>query len=370
MYLQIKEAIQAKIQRGELKPGERIPSENVLAKQAGVSRITTKQALNELAREGWVLRVRGKGTFVTESLPSAAMNNSQAIGIVVPHLNDSYATRIVLGVESALSAAGYHLVFRSGGSREEESESIRDLAKAGVRGLIVWPTPGEYLNEELLQLHLNGLPIVLVDRFLRGLICDCAQSDNLRGGLLATEHLIQLGHEAIAYVAQDFRFITSVEERYLGYQVALRQAGIPFREEWLWLLPESEEWPSWLRRRLDEHPEVTAVFCENDHVAAELVRAAQALGVAVPETLSIVGFDDIELLGEARLPLTTVRQDATGLGRAAARLLLERLEGRVEGTRQHLLPVELVVRASTAPPRQIDAKGVVGSTTSAIARNS
>ena len=129
----------------------------------------------------------------------------------MPHLDDSYATRIVLGVESTLAEAGYHLVFRSGGTGDGETRSIRELIEGGVRGIIVWPTPGEYLNEELLHQHLKGFPIVLVDRFLRGLICDCAQSDNLRGGFTATRHLIQLGHRAIAYVAQNFEHITSVE---------------------------------------------------------------------------------------------------------------------------------------------------------------
>ncbi|NLN29356.1 MAG: GntR family transcriptional regulator [Firmicutes bacterium] len=359
LYEQIKESILAKIRSGELQPGERVPSENELAREAGVSRITTKQALNELAREGWVRRIRGKGTFVAKPLPPSAGHQGPVIGIVVPHLDDSYATRIVLGVESTLAEAGYHLVFRSGGTGAEETRSIRELIEGGVRGIIVWPTPGEYLNEELLHQHLKGFPIVLVDRFLRGLICDCAQSDNLRGGFTATRHLIQLGHRAIAYVAQNFEHITSVEERYLGYQVALREARIAHREEWLWLVPMDDDWPGWLRGKLEACPEVTAVCCENDHVAIAFVRAARSIGVKIPEHISVVGFDDIELPSDLNLPLTTVRQDAIGLGRTAARLLLERLTGTVEGTRQRILPVKLVVRDSTAPPRS-DAQALSG----------
>lgn len=354
LYQQIKEAILAKIRSGELQPGERVQSENELAREAGVSRITTKQALNELAQEGWVRRIRGKGTFVAKPLPPEGGHKGPAIGIVVPHLDNSYATRIVLGVEATLAEAGYHLVFRSGGTRAEETRSIRELIDGGVRGIIVWPTPGEYLNEELLRQHLKGFPIVLVDRFLRGLICDCAQSDNLRGGFLATRHLIQQGHRAIAYVAQNFEHITSVEERFLGYQVALREAHILPKDEWLWLVPQEEDRTEWLARRLAERPEVTAVFCENDHVAAALVQAAQSLGITVPDHLSVVGFDDIELPGDLNLSLTTIRQDAIGLGRTAARLLLERLTGSVEGTRQRILPVKLIVRASTAPARAGD----------------
>src|SRR5690554_2839480 len=97
LYEQLKEALCARIRNGEFKPGDRIPSETELADEAGVSRITSKRALEELAQDGWVYRIRGKGTFVSEHLPPPQMNASKAVGIIVRHLRDSYATGIVLG---------------------------------------------------------------------------------------------------------------------------------------------------------------------------------------------------------------------------------------------------------------------------------
>lgn len=388
LYKQLKDSIIKQIERGELRPGDRVPSENELARDAGVSRITTKQALAELAQDGWVYRVRGKGTFVARALPRDERATRRGIGIFVPHLNNPYATRIILGVESELAKEGYHLIFRSGGTPQDEVDSVRDLLRAGIAGLIMWPAPGVYINEELVRLRLARFPIVLVDRYLRGLQVDCAQSDNLRGGFVATKHLLDLGHRQIAYAARSFRNVTSVEERHLGYQAALRAAGVIPRDDHLWIIPHDVDWTNWLKAHLDQHPNVTAIFCENDSIAVELLESARVLGVRVPQDLSLVGFDDADQVDQAHVPLTTVRQDAAGLGRTAARLLIERIErsrlpgladraGRAErhertarpdlrepnghtakttdepdGARHVFLPVELVVRTSTAPPRQ------------------
>lgn len=363
LYQQLKESIIEQIRRGELQPGDRVPSENELARRASVSRMTTKQALTELARDGWVYRIRGKGTFVASALPTSERKLPRAVGIFVPHLNNPYATRIILGVEAELAKEGYHLIFRSGGTPQAEVASVRDLLDAGIAGLIVWPAPGEYINQELVRLRLAHFPIVLVDRYLRGLQVDCAQSDNLRGGYIATKHLLDLGHRHIAYAARFFSNVTSVEERHLGYQAALQEAGIQPQDQYVWVIPVVVDWTEWLKDHLTRYPEVTAIFCENDSIAVELISSAAILGIRVPEDLSVVGFDDADRMDQAQVPLTTVRQDAAGLGKTAARLLIERIQraergdaSSPDGIRQVLLPVELVRRASTASPTQSKAR--------------
>lgn len=350
LYKQLGESLVERIRSGELKPGDRVPSENDLVKQRGVSRITARQALAELAHEGWVVRERGRGTFVAESRFAQGRTKSGSIGVVIPRLKDAYATRIVFGVEEALADAGYHLVFRSATNQEEEIESIRDLVRANVEGVIVWPVSNEYVNDELVRLHLAHFPIVLVDRFLRGVSMDCVQSDNLRGGYMATHHLVQLGHRHIAYVAGDFRHVTSVEERYLGFRTALREAKASEADGPLWLIPARGDWCTWLAAQIEERPDVTAVFCENDDVAMQILRCLQSMGIPVPERMSIVGFDDKDSVKDVAVPLTTIRQDAPNLGRTAGRLLLARIEGRYEAIQHFHLPVELIVRKSTAGP--------------------
>lgn len=345
LYQQVKMYVLSRIQSGEYKPGQRIPSEKALAAETGVSRITSKQALAQLAQEGWLVRVQGKGTFVAERIPPRKPSGTAAVGIVVPHLRDSFVTGIVLGVEAGLVEAGYHLVFRSADRDEEVTSSIRDLLAARVEGLIVWPPPGEVINDEIVRLHLQRFPLVLVDRYLRGLVTDCVQSDHLRGGYLAARHLIETGHRAIAFVTYNETAATSVEERRLGYAAALSEAGIkPLAP---WVVPSGSDWTGELLRRLREHPHVTGLFCENDTVALQVIRGLGRGGVKVPDDIAVVGFDGLTHAAEAAVPLTTVRQDAHRIGREAAHLLLQRIRGGSDGVRHVVLPVELVAREST-----------------------
>lgn len=353
LYKQVKQSLLQRIRAGQMVPGDRVPSENDLVKEFSVSRITARQALGELAQEGWVIRVQGKGTFVAEPGASAGRITSGTIGVVVPRLKDAFTTRVIFGVEEVLVEAGFHLVLRSAKTLAQEAASIRDLVQARVVGLIVWPVAGQFVNDEIVSLALDGFPVVLVDRFLRGLQLDCVQSDNLRGGYMATQHLLELGHRRIAYVAGGFQHVTSVEERYLGFRTALRRAGIPQEDGPLWQVPDSGEWSvwrDWLRGKLEQRPDVTALFCENDDVAIKILGCLRELEIPVPERLSVVGFDDKEPVTEAPVPLTTVRQDGSALGRTAARLMLERIAEPTSSIQHVTLPVHLVERSSTAAP--------------------
>ncbi len=348
LYQQVKRTILEWIESGRLSPGERVPSEKSLADEMGVSRITTKQALNQLAQEGWVHRAQGRGTFVANRLPPTKDPGPDTYGIIVPHLRDSFVTGIVLGVESELVKTKGHLVFRSSDNGHEVTDSLRDLQRAKVRGIIVWPTPGECTNDEIVRLRLERFPIVLVDRYMRGLATDCAQSDHLRGGYLATRHLIERGHREIAFAAHHFRNTTSVEERHMGYITALKEAGLGVRNDRVWLVSDDEErWGDEVEAALTRQPEVTALFCANDVIALRTLHHFHRRGIGVPDRIAIIGFDGIDGGADAPVPLSTVRQDAKGIGRAAARLLLERAENPTEAIRHISLPVELLPRASS-----------------------
>lgn len=350
LYRQVKQAIVDRIRSGDLNPGERVPSENALAKMMNVSRITSKQALSELAAEGWVVRLRGKGTFVAEPGSDAA-TRGKAVGIVVPHLGDSYATGIVLGVEAELAESGYHLVFRRAQRHTEAVAAIRELANTDLQGIVFWPTPGEYINQALVELYLNRFPVVLIDRFLRGIVTDCAQSDHLRGSFGAVRYLMELGHRHIAFVTRHFRHITSVEERYLGYKSALCERFGESAARDPWVVVDGRRWDEQFAEWLEQDRTVTALMCENDDVALQAIDALDHLAYSVPLGMSVVGFGDSSRSTDAGANLTTVRQDPHAIGRAAARLLLERIQKPDGELRQSIMPTRLVVRESTAAPR-------------------
>ncbi len=356
-YVQIAEHLEERIRSGQLRPHQRVPSESELAQQFGVSRITSRQALRALAERGLIYRVPGLGSFVAEPRP-AALPEGHVAGLVMPRLDTSLATGIMLGIEQVLREAGIHLLFRCADRQpEEEAKAVRELRAAGVTGLLVWPCEGEYYNPELLRLRVDQFPVVLVDRHLRGIDTDRVHSDNVGGGYQATRHLLQLGHRRIAFVSSPMLYTSTIEDRFHGYELALAEAGLPLDRNLVWEgvrggahTPGVGPTPTVVAAIADflrQHPDVTGVFAHNDLVARCVLEAAAQLGRRVPEDLAVVGFDDLDLAAAAPVPLTTIRQPSREMGATAARLLLQRLDDPAGPIRAISLPTCLVVRAST-----------------------
>jgi DNA-binding LacI/PurR family transcriptional regulator len=231
---------------------------------------------------------------------------------------------------------------------EDRQRRAFELFDRGDRadGLLVVSTlPPE---PEIDRIRAAGLPCVLVDA-----VHPCLPSiavDDVAGGEIATRHLVELGHRRIALIGDpppEFRFEWS-RDRTRGYERALAAAGIEAREEYV---REGTRLPHVARAvasellSMTERP--TAIFAASDTQALGALDAARAHGIRVPEELSVVGFDDIEVAGY--VGLTTVRQPLLESGRRGAQLLLEALGGLSVEPLRELLPLELVVRSTTGP---------------------
>ena len=389
LYSQIKSLILQSIVTGEFKTGDKIPSEMELAAIYGVSRITTKQALNELMQEGVVCRVAGKGTFVkaqeeknditlgvsglreiseeftgkTPGLSQAAKTKMTSVGLILPYLNDTFEMGLISGVEQELRKQDCHLIIRkSGNSPEEESRAIDALRTEGVQGLIMLPIEGMFCSESLLKLKLDKFPFVLVDRFYRGIDTNYVVSDNYGGAYAAGKHLVELGHCHVGLVGYSPESVLSIYYRIKGFCQALADAEIPLPAARMELSLEREQVynhntgrPDQLaiatiQRFLGENPKMTAIFGINDYTAVCILRAALAMGLRVPDDLSIIGFDNNLLAANVEVPLTTVNQPKRGIGKCAAQLLKRIYENDGQATEGIVLPTELIVRMSTAAP--------------------
>jgi DNA-binding LacI/PurR family transcriptional regulator len=200
---------------------------------------------------------------------------------------------------------------------------------------------------ELLRLTAAGLPVVLVDA--RGDGVPSVTTDDVAGGAIATQHLVDLGHRSIGFIGHDadnpFGF-TSGAQRELGYSQVLASAGLPHRPELVRHGPHDQAVAETLAGELLSLPDPpTAVFASSDVQAIGVLAAAATRGVRVPEDLSVIGYDDIEL---ARyVELTTIRQSLFESGRLGARLLLEAVSGGEPAPVEHVLPFELIERATT-----------------------
>jgi GntR family transcriptional regulator of arabinose operon len=370
LHEQLLNQIRDLILSGDWAPEDLLPSETELQHQLKISRSTIRQALSKAEAQGLIERVPGKGTFVARSPTGQA--DSRLIGYISCDSFRHLQSQLLSGAESVVAAQGYRVVFcNSNRDPGEESRLLQQLVlEDKVRGILIWPVLHDDPSRRLFQLAQQDLvPLVLVDRTFKGLPYDYVTSDNYGGAYSAVEHLASLGHRRIAFLSRPILQLLTIAERLRGYQDALRSAGLTPLEPWLVGNANQEmEIVVALRSYSDVHSQdveqiarylesparPTAIFAMNDMMAMQAVKAARLAGLRVPEDLSLVGFDDEAIVNTLLdVPLTTVAQDAVTLGRRAAELLIERIEGHAGPSRGKVVPTELRVRASTAPPAAI-----------------
>lgn len=350
LYTQIKQHLEAEIRSGRLRPGDRIPSEADLARTFKVSRITSKQALALLAREGLVLRIPGKGSYVAQESTDPRAGQRRTLGLILPVLTTRHELELLRGAEAEARFNGYTLAIRqSDGLQESEAQAIADLQANGVGGLIIWPVDGEYYNPAIIRLSTEKFPTVLVDRNLPGIPLPAVTSDNRAGGLQAARCLTALGHREIAILSHPASWAASIAERLDGFHIGLGEAGIPLREG-LRLLDLNHDLDlnrAQVQGFLSRHPEVTSVLAVNDGVGAAAYLAAGDLGLPVPERLSIVCFDQSD--PTRSIPVTHIAQQAEEMGRRAVQVVLDLINGR----QAELTPIQVqvtLVKGNTCAP--------------------
>jgi LacI family transcriptional regulator len=263
-------------------------------------------------------------------------------------------------VVAALDQSRYDLVLFNVESPVHRDEHLRSLSgRDRADGLLIMslPTP----DADLERLTAAGVPIVLVDAVAAGV--PSVVTDDVEGGKMATQHLIDLGHRSIGFLGDDpknsFGF-TSSAQRERGYASVIEAAGIAPRPELIRHGPHDRAIAHALTAELlalDDRP--TAVFASSDVQATGVLSAAAASSLRVPDDLSVIGFDDIEL--STYVGLTTVRQPLFDSGYVGGRLLLEALASPAAAPLEppvvHRLDLEVVERATTAPPRPAARKG-------------
>ena len=287
---------------------------------------------------------------VARSLKS---QNTRTLGMLVPNCSNPYFSEIMRSIEERCFELGYNLILCNTYDKpERQTQYLKILSEKRVDGLIlITASPPDQWK---LPLKLN-IPVVLVDREVGNPMCDLVETAHAYGAQLATQHLIDLNHQHIACIAGPIE-LSSSTQRIHGWQTALAQAKLKPS-----LLLHSdftsqggyEAMLQLLERRKTLNPtKPSAVLICNDLMAIGAVRAVHEQGLQVPQDLSIVGFDDIELARFTSPPLTTVRQPKQQMGAQAVDLVIERISGLRTTTKTILLKPELCVRASTAPLAQ------------------
>ena len=322
-----------------------------VAKKANVSRATVSHVINNTRYVAEETRQRVEETI--EELGyrpnvlarSLRLGQTHTLGLILPDSSNTFFSEIGRGIEIAAFESGYNVILcNSDEDPQKEKLYIDILTKKRVDGIILVSTCSH--TDVLRSLEKLQTPIVLLDRDLTDLDLDTVLTDNKAGGLMATQHLISLGHQRIACIAGPSSTSPSAQ-RLIGYKQALSEAGIPFDES----LVKSGDFGALsgltMGNELLSLPEPpTAIFACNDTMAIGVLRAATEKGLHVPDDLAVIGFDDIELASYTNPPLTTIAQPKFEMGSKTAQFLIQRIKNPQDDRQYETLPVSLVVRTS------------------------
>jgi DNA-binding LacI/PurR family transcriptional regulator len=369
LYEQMRLKIVELIKERNIQPHEPVPSEGELADLFGVSRRTGKEALKLLAEQGVVYRLPRRGTFLSEAgLGGQASGHNRpkrkpTIAMIVPELNE-YIGQVVGACLNAALSSGYELVLRiSGGDIHAEEEALKEVASArGSAGIILFPGDRRVCGDQVMRLHLEGFPIVIVDRTFRETNVPSVYHDHYQGAYDMTRYLLERGHERIGFVSEAVFGVMSREDRYQGYVQALMEQGISIYTksiytECTWSPEEghNRKLMEDLKVYLNDNAEMTAIVCSNDLVAAQVLYATTNLGIIVPDRLSVVGFTDLSIARMIETPLTTVRKPTQPLGEHAVELLMERILDPGAAPRFVKLATQIMERSSVMDLRTVNA---------------
>ena len=326
-----------------------------VAEHAGVSVGTVSNVLNRPevvsgpTRERVLDAIAALGFVRNESARHLRAGHSRTIGLVVLDIANPFFTDVARGVDDVVDPAGLAVILCNSDDRpEKESAHLDVLAEQRVQGVLITPTAE--LSPNLDSLRRRGIPVVLVDR--RAPSADqCAVAvDDVLGGRLAAEHLLERGHRRIAFIG-GASGLPQVQERHAGVVAAVREATGD--EDALLVLSPQHLTVGGGREAaarivgLPAARRPTAAVCANDLLALGVLQEMVRQGVRVPEEFAIVGYDDIDFAAAAAVPLTSVRKPRQALGQRAAELLLDEARGEGHVHVQEVFEPTLVVRESS-----------------------
>ncbi|MBF9030609.1 substrate-binding domain-containing protein [Rhodobacterales bacterium HKCCE3408] len=332
-----------------------------VARAARVSTATVSRALSnpglvsETTRAAVLEAIRSTGYRVNQAARNLRMQRAGSVLVLVPNFGKPFYSTILSGISDGFADSDYTVLIR-----DTEKRPMREgeLAEAFLDGRIdgAISLDGGLSPALLARCAEQGVDtrIVFACEWVDDPGFPSIRSDNTEGARLAIRHLHDLGHRAIAHVTGPAGNVLTTARR-AGMQAERERLGLPARPEWIIRGDFSvESGHDAAKRILEMDHRPTAIFCAADMVAFGLIAGLQAGGLRVPEDISVVGFDDIEMSAYYVPALTTIRQDRMRIGLTAASCLLGRLsppEDAPSDPVTEMIPVDLVVRASTAPPR-------------------
>ena len=336
----------------KVQPGK--PTITDVARRAGVSKSLVslvmrgadhvsperRQAVNKAAAE--------LGYRPNAMARSLVQRRTHLVGVMVSDLHNPFFADVVAGIQEQAARTGYKVLVNSGNrAAAREADAMETLLQLRADGIILG---SPVLDDEVIARASREVPIVLVGREAHGPAVDSVTNDDRAGAEVAVEHCVSLGHRRIAHI--DGGHGAGAPARRHGYEAAMKRLGLGDLVSVVSGTYTEEGGHTGCLLLLAQKPRPTAIFAANDLAAIGALNAIEESGLKVPDDVSLVGYDNTSLAALRHISLTTIHQPRLEMGQLALSTLLERIDQDREEPRRVVLSPSLVVRASTAPPRE------------------
>ncbi len=350
-YIRVKKLIEKSVEEEMINSGDKMSSESELTKKYSVSRHTVRKALDLLEREGVIEKRQGIGTFY-----KGMSSRSGNIGFISISLYDYIFADILSGADNVLHQNGYQIILgNSQDNLERESIILEQFLEKDIDGLIIEPAKSaiSQSNLTLLQdLLEREIPIVTLDSKYSDERINSVIVDDEMGGMLATDYLIDMGHKNVAIIYKSMH--TPALGRLKGYKTAFKQRGLLLQGDLIKPYYNSEfekteefqqEIRSIVRDLLEQTKPPLAIFCFNDQIAVLVKEILNERGLGVPEDISLLGFDDSNMMNLNNISITSVSHPKKAAGQKAAEIILNHIDNNRRVVNKVFKP-ELIKRSS------------------------
>jgi len=330
-----------------------MPTIRDVAKLAGVAPITVSRVINDTSYVSQETRKRVEAAikvlgYVPNMLgPSLRFKQTMTLAMIITDITNPFWTTVTRGVEDVAQANGYSTILcNTDESVEKQKQYVQMLLRRRIDGILLVPASSSADPIRLIQ-H-QGIPVVVLDRMIPDLDIDIVRADSQKGAYQLTQHLLSLGHRQITMLAGPQTVSTAVD-RVNGFCQAMDEAGLEVRNtQILWGNFTQESGYEMAQEALTATPRPTALFAANNFVAIGAMRASRDNSYRIPEDVALVSVDDIPPSFTVEPFLTVATQPAREMGKQAAGLLLDRIQGEGDRPCQHIiLPTEMIIRRSS-----------------------
>lgn len=324
-----------------------------IAKKAGVSIKTVSRVLNnekyvKSETKEMIIKIINELDYIPNRIAqSLSLGMSNNIGFIVPDITNPFFPEIVKGASEILSSKGFYLhLCNSNGDQKNEDSFIRDLESMWVSGIILAPSYSENRNLEVLK-NIK-VPLVIIDREIEGINNDIIIINNHKGEYEVTKYLIDNNHRKIIYLGGP-KYTKTSQNRFKGWEKAMREADIPNEGLSFWGEFTIESGYKLMKNCLSTLKDIDAVCAGNDLIAIGAMQAIEDKGLKIPDDISIIGFDGINISKYTKPKLTTYQQPNYEIGKTAAKLLISKIEKtKKSNIKKLIIEGNLVIRETVA----------------------